>query len=83
MSAYSERVSYSEHSPFCDKYWQYGIFHLTYGVMFLCKNTACFCNRQLKIADRFVIKFLFLVLNCVKVTIFRCFSFSRTLFSVS
>ena len=22
-SAYSERVSYSEHSQFCDKYWQY------------------------------------------------------------
>ena len=47
------------------------------GMQKYCMERArCFCNKQLKISGRFLIKFLFLVLNFAKVTIFRCFSFS-------
>ena len=37
-------------------------------------DNTMFCNRQLKISGKFLIKFLFLGLNVAKVTTFRCFS---------
>ena len=41
-----------------------------------------FCNRRLKISGMILIKFLFLGINFVKVTLFRCFSFSFTFFQI-
>ena len=47
------------------------------------KTVQGLCKRRLKISGMFLIKFLFLGLNFVKVTLFRCFSFSFTFCQVT
>ena len=90
MSANSERVCYSEYFPFWINTANVTFFFfLRYAVMFLLHgghakilhgDNTMFCNRQLKISGKFLIKFLFLGLNVAKVTTFRCFSFFFFLF---
>ena len=82
-------MSYSEHSLFCDKYWQYGILsskvcchvflHERYAKILHGEDVFVTGNSKLQVGSPtlsvFMVKF-------AKVTTFRCFSFSLMFCSI-